>query len=64
MYYSIHLTHFIYFLKEAEYRRCIKNLNPTEKLNDFANVLSTIGINQFLDEDDLIALDYPVNCDD
>ncbi len=31
MYYSIHSTHFIYFLKEAEYRRCIKNLNPTEK---------------------------------
>lgn len=49
MYYSIHSTHFIYFLKEAEYQRCIKNLNPT-------NVLSTVGINQFLDEDNLIAL--------
>ena len=34
------------------------------KINDFANVHSNVGINQFLDEDDLIALDYPVNVDD
>ena len=64
MYISIHSKNFIYFLKEAEYRRTMKKLNPIDNINDFAIVLLTTGVDQYLDEKDLINNDFNVNYDD
>ena len=43
MYISIRSKNFIYFLKDAEYRRSIKKFNPIDKVKDFFIVLSTVG---------------------
>ena len=64
MYSSIHSKHFVYFLKEAEYRRKIKYMNPMEKIFDFAIVLSTVGIDEYLNKEDLIKFDYDLSYDD
>jgi len=64
MYISIRSKNFIYFLKEAEYRRSIKKFNPIDKIKDFSIVLSTVGDGQYLDIEDLLDNDYDVNYDD
>ena len=64
MYIFIRSKNFIYFLKEAEYRRSIKKFNPIDKIKDFSVVLSTVGADQYLDEEDLVDDDYEVNYDD
>jgi hypothetical protein len=64
MYISIHSKNFIYFLKEVEYRRSFKKLNPLDKINVFSIVLSTVDSDEYLDENDLIDNDYEVNYDD
>ena len=64
MYISIHSKNFIYFLKEAEYRRSIKRLTPLDKIKDFSIVFYTVGPDQYLDEKDLIDNEYDVNYDD
>ena len=42
MYVSFPSDHFVCFIKEAEYRRSIKNLSVYKKINDFVTILSTI----------------------
>ena len=64
MYISIRSKNFIYFLKEAENRRSIKKFNPIDKIKDFSIVLSTVGVNQYFNVEDLIDNDYDVNYDD
>ena len=64
MYISIRSKNFIYFLKEAEYRRSIKKFNPIDKIKDFSVVLSTVGADQYLDEEDFVNNDYDVNYGD
>ena len=63
-YIAIRSKIFIYFLKEAEYRRSIKKLNPLDKIKDFSIVLSIVGPDQHLDVDDLADNNYDVNYDD
>ena len=60
MYIYIPSNHFVYFIKEAEYRRSIKNMSVSEKINDFATILSTIGPDNILKEEDLKSIDYSV----
>ena len=60
MYISIPSNHFVYFIKEAEYRRSIKNMSVSEKINDFATILSTISLDNFFKEEELKSLDYSV----
>ena len=64
LYVSIHSIHFVYFIKEAEYRRSIKNMSVKEKINDFVTILSTIGPGNYLTEENLLTLDYSVMYDD
>lgn len=61
MYYSIQSYNFIYHLREAEYRRLIKNLNTNSKLENFSIVITCVGNgmdNTYLSEADLLSLDY------
>ena len=67
MYTLVHDSNFIYFLKEAEYRRNIKLLNPENKLKDFETLLETLKngdeINN-INEEDLKNLNYGAFYDD
>ncbi len=61
MYYSIQSYNFIYHLREAEYRRLIKNLNANSKLENFSIVIACVGKgmdNTYLSVADLLSLDY------
>ena len=51
-------------MREAEYRRNIRNLNNREKLNDFASVISSIPLEFLLDEKDQYDIDYEVSYDE
>ena len=42
MYHTINSQNFIYFLREAEFRRIIKNMNCQEKIETFANLLNEL----------------------
>ena len=67
IYSTIRSQNFVYFLKEVEYRRSIKNLIGKEKLEDFATVYACVGCrnkNDFPDEDDLLSLEYESMYDD
>ena len=60
LYYSIPNSHFILFLREAEFRRNINSLNYQQKwanLTDVMKYLSNIGINQLYSENDLLNID-------
>ena len=63
MYIPIHSKNYIYFLKEADYRRSIKKFNPIDKIKDFSIVLLTFGADQYLDIEDFVDNDYGVNYD-
>ena len=60
-------TNFIYFLREIEYRRSINILSSFEKLNNIATLISCVGIREkkdYLNEEELLFLDYDTNIDD
>lgn len=55
---------FIYFLREIENRRSINNFSSFEKLNNFATLISCVGIRDkkdYLNEEELLFLDYDTN---
>ena len=63
IYVSIPSVYLIYFIKESEFRREIRNLSWLEKLKEFSIFIYTLfngnGINyDLLSEDDLLSLDY------
>ena len=67
IYVSIRPQHFLYFLKEVEYRRSLKGLNELDKIKDFSNVVSVVGngiSSNLLDENELIGLDFETYFDD
>lgn len=64
MYVSIHSNRYAYFIKEEVYRRSIKNMSIKEKISDFVTILSTVGSCNYLNEEDLLTLDYSVLYDD
>ena len=64
IYNSIHADHFIYFLREVEYRRALRSLNSFDILSDFCSVVSSVSIKELLDEDDLKDIYYEVCYDD
>ena len=67
IYKTIRSTNFIYFLREIEYRRNLKKLNCNEKLENFATLLSCVGINSddsYLSEKELMSFNYDTLFDD
>ena len=64
IYNSIHSDHFIYFLREAEYRRTLRSLNSFEILKDFCSVVSSVSIKELIDEDSLKDIFYDFCYDD
>ena len=61
MYTTIPAKNFLYFLREAEYRRNIKHLSIDEKINDFTVLLNTIKVGEellLLNEEELKVIDY------
>lgn len=67
LYVSRRPQHFLFFLKEVEYRRSLKGLNELDKLKDFSNVVSVVGngiSNNLMDENELIGLDFKTYFDD
>ena len=61
LYHSIPSKNFVYFLREAEYRLRIKNLNKYQKLEDLSILLSIVGNglnNEYLSEENLKNIDY------
>ena len=67
MYISVHDSNFLYFLKDVEYRRNIKLLNPENKLKDFPTLLETLKngdeIN-YINEEDIKNFNYENFYDD
>jgi hypothetical protein len=60
IYSTIRLNNFVYFLREIEYWRVIKNLNLENKLKNFSEVLECIGNGvgeKLISDDELISLD-------
>ena len=39
IYHNINSQHFVYFLREAEFRQIIKNMNRLDRIETFANLL-------------------------
>ena len=55
------------FLLEKQNRRSINDLSYFEKLNNFSILISCVGINDkkdYLNEEELLSLDYDTNLDD
>ena len=67
IYSTIRSNNFIYFLKESEYRRSIKNLDRIGKLENFSTVISCVGIRDeedYLNENELKSIEYITYFDD
>ena len=64
IYISIHGINFGLFLREAEYRRSLRNLNNREKLNALASVISSTPFEFLLDEKDQYDINYDVSYDE
>lgn len=67
IYNTIKSKHFIYFLRECEYRRSIKDLKSEDKMLNFSVLFSCVGIrtdDEYLSEKELLSLDYETNFDD
>lgn len=64
IYISIHGINFGLFLRGAEYRRSIRNLNNREKLNALASVISSTPFEFLLDEKDQYDINYDVSYDE
>lgn len=61
LYNTVCSDNFIYFLREAEYRRLIKNLTNDQKLEYFAMIYSIVVPNSgfnFLNEEELKSIDF------
>ena len=67
IYQTIQGNNFVYFLSEAEYRWNIKDLNNTNKIQNFANFLFTLKDGdkiEYLSEDELTGIEYEAYYDD
>ena len=67
IYQTIQGNNFVYFLSEAEYRWNIKDLNNTNKIQNFANFLFTLKDGdkiEYLREDELTGIEYEAYYDD
>ena len=67
IYHNINSQHFVYFLREAEFRQIIKNMNRLDRIETFANLLSTLKIGDninFIEEEDLKKFNYETYFDD
>ena len=60
MYTSIRPKNFIFFLKEAEYRRYLSNLDYRKIIEDFANTFSTL-CEEVLTETEFCNYEYETN---
>ena len=62
IYGTIKEKNFVYFLKECEFRKLIKNLTPDEILNELATAVCCVlcegNFESLLKEDELISIDY------
>ena len=64
IYACIHAENFIFFQREVEYKRNTRCLNNFKKLEDFAQVISIVDIDNLLNKANLIDIDYEVLYDD